>query len=83
VPIDNGIGRTVSAKRRVLNGVSALLCAQPLRAVTKYILRPDIIQPDSELGLPGGNFIAFRKVMDDPLGDGSNGSRKWDQHIDF
>jgi predicted O-methyltransferase YrrM len=82
-PIDNGIRRTFSAKRRALNAVSALLGTQPLRAATKYILRPDILQPDSALGLPGGNFIAFRKVTDDPLGDGSSGTRRWDQHVDF
>jgi predicted O-methyltransferase YrrM len=82
-PIDNGVRRALSAKRRALNAVSALLGAPPLRAATKYILRPDILRPDSALGLPGGNFIAFRKIADDPLGDGSNGTRRWDQHVDF
>jgi predicted O-methyltransferase YrrM len=82
-PIDNGIRRTFSAKRRALNAVSSLLRALPLRAATKYILRPDILRLDSEVGLPGGNFIAFRKVTDDRLGDGSNGTRRWDQHVDF
>ena len=82
-PLDNGIRRAVTTKRRVLNGVSALLAARPFRAISQYILRPDVLQPDSQLGLPGDNFIAFRKLMDDPLGDGSNGTRKWDQHVDF
>jgi predicted O-methyltransferase YrrM len=82
-PLDNGIPRTFSAKRRALNAVSALLGARTLRAATKYILRPDILRPDSALGLPGGNFIAFRKVADDFLGDGSKETRRWDQHVDF
>ena len=83
LPIDNGIRPTFSAKRRALNAVSALLGARPFRAATKHVLRPDIVRPDSELGLPGGNFIAFRKLADDILGDGSNGTRRWDQHVDF
>jgi len=82
-PIDNGIRRAASAQRRAFNVVSALLRARPLRAATRYLIRPDVLEPDSALGLPGGNFIAFRKLANDPLGDGSDGTRKWDQHVDF
>ena len=82
-PIDNGIKPLTSTKRRVLNAAAALLSAPPLRAVTKYLLRPDMLHPDAALGLPGGNFIAFRKLADDSLGDGSTETRKWDQHVDF
>ena len=82
-PIDNGIKPITSTKRRALNATAALLSAPPLRAVTKYLLRPDMLHPDAALGLPGGNFIAFRKLADDTLGDGSADTRKWDQHVDF
>jgi hypothetical protein len=42
-----------------------------------------VLEPDSSLGLPPGNFIAFQKTAEDVLGDGSAGSRRWDQHRDF
>jgi len=67
----------------VFDVVAALLRARPLRAATRYLIRPDVLQPDSALGLPGGNFIAFRKLADDLAGDGSNGTRRWDQHVEF
>jgi predicted O-methyltransferase YrrM len=82
-PIDNGLEPRSSTKRRVLNAVGAVLSAPPFRAATKYLLRPDILDADSTLALPGGNFIAFRKLAGDSLGDGSNETRRWDQHVDF
>jgi hypothetical protein len=45
VPIDNGIMRTVTTKRRALNAAATLLRAQPLRTLTKYLLRPDVRIP--------------------------------------
>jgi hypothetical protein len=55
----------------------------PLRPVTRHLLRPDILVPDSALGLNSSDFAAFEKTGDDLPGDGSNGTRRWDQHIDF
>ena len=46
-------------------------------------IRPEILQTDAELGLPAGNFIAFRKEAEDVLGDGSNGTRRWDFYREF
>jgi predicted O-methyltransferase YrrM len=46
---------------------------------------PEFRETYAHLGLPGleSNFMAFRKVADDVLDDGSNGSRRWDDHHDF
>jgi hypothetical protein len=38
--------------------------------------------PNVSLGIVG-QVVALRKNGDDVLGDGRNGSRRWDQHIDF
>jgi len=54
--------------------------------VSKYLKRiakPEIIEPDYKLGLPKGNYIAFRKEKEDILGDGTNGTRRWNVHKNF
>ncbi len=60
-----------SLKRRVFGGLfGGLLHRRPFRMV----LRPEVIVPDSSIGL-GGSCIAFRKDADD--------SRRWDHFVDF
>ncbi len=54
-----------------------------LRRMAERIFHPRLVQSDSALGLPPDNFIAFRKIADDRRGDGSGGTRRWDQHHDF
>jgi predicted O-methyltransferase YrrM len=54
-----------------------------LSSIAGRLLRPDILRPDSALGLPPDNFIAFRKIADDARGNGGAGTRRWDQHYDF
>jgi predicted O-methyltransferase YrrM len=72
-----------SLKRTAFRGVTAVLRQPPLQSLTRFLMRPDILQTDRELGLPADNFIAFQKMGDDILGDGTKHTRKWDQHIDF
>jgi len=64
--VDDSDG-TPSLKRRISE---FLLCHSPFRG----LLRPEVIAPDSNLGLTGG-CIAFRKEADD--------SRRWDHFVDF
>jgi predicted O-methyltransferase YrrM len=54
-----------------------------IRRLAARVFQPRITQPDGSLGLPSDNFIAFRKVGDDKRGNGSGGTRRWDQHHDF
>jgi predicted O-methyltransferase YrrM len=49
----------------------------------RRIAKPEVLEPNSELGLPYRRYIALRKESDDMLGDGSRGSRRWDFHRDF
>jgi predicted O-methyltransferase YrrM len=51
--------------------------------LAERLLHPKVVHPDSRLGLPADNFIAFKKTAEDLLGDGSGGSRRWDQHHEF
>src|SRR5258705_5003907 len=55
----------------------------PIRRLAERVFQPRIVYPDATLGLPPDNFIAFRKIADDKRGNGSGGSRRWDQHHDF
>jgi predicted O-methyltransferase YrrM len=71
-----------SFARRTLESMASGLRTAGLGRVAR-VLRPDLRQPDAHLGLPTGNLIAFRKIGDDVLGDGTNGSRRWDQHHEF
>jgi predicted O-methyltransferase YrrM len=68
--------------RRTLNTVATGFRRRGLRALARP-LRPDLREPDGHLGLPSGNLVAFTKNADDVLGDGTNGSRRWDQHRAF
>jgi predicted O-methyltransferase YrrM len=79
---DTSAGATTPGPR-LSRVVSSALSSFPLRRLARHLVRPDILRPDSALGLPPGNFIAFRKIADDVLGDGAAGTRRWDQHSDF
>jgi predicted O-methyltransferase YrrM len=45
-------------------------------------LKPELLETDFELGIPKG-FVALRKDREDVMGDGSNGTRRWDFHREF
>jgi hypothetical protein len=66
-------------KRKLLFG--APIISDRLKSIT----RPDVLRPDSELGLPlpAARYIALVRQGEDVLGDGSGGSRRWDFHEDF
>ena len=49
---------------------------------TRLLLKTPIISTYLKR-ITGVNYIAFRKERDDILGDGSNGTRRWDFHNDF
>ena len=83
LPLANESTRRPSRERAMFNGLTAVLRAWPLSRLARHFIRPDVLHPDAELGLPADNHIAFRKTGDDRLGDGSDGTRKWDQHVDF
>lgn len=70
-----GPDRSPSARRRAVS----LLRHLPL---ANRLLRDDVRCPDHSLGL-NGQYVALRKLHDDVLGDGKDGSRRWDQHADF
>lgn len=81
-PVD-GFGLALpTLARRTLNTVAMGFQRRGLRTLARP-LRPDLREPDGHLGLPSGNLIAFTKNADDVLGDGANGSRRWDQHRAF
>ena len=83
-PLPNAAGafrRSIS--RRVFDAAASLLRAGPVKGLSRQIIRPDVLEPDATLGLPPDNHIAFRKMEDDRLGDGSQGTRAWNQHVDF
>jgi predicted O-methyltransferase YrrM len=73
----------MSGGRRLLHAVTAPLRLRGIKPLASYIVRPDILDPDSALALPPDNHIAFRKLAPDNLGDGSNNTRRWDQHFEF
>jgi len=75
--------RPASHKRRALSAASAVFRTPVLKTVARHVIRPDVLQPDSALRLPPQDHVAFRKIGEDLLGDGREGTRRWDQHIDF
>ena len=81
--VDSAGAVPASLTRRLLDGASAVLRAPLWRGAVAHITRPDVIEPDAALGLPPANLLAFVKTGDDVLGNGSNGTRRWDQHHDF
>lgn len=80
-PIDTGIASR--AMHPLLHSALAPLRAAPIRSRLARILRPAVLTPDAALGLPAHDLVAFVKIGNDVLGDGSSGSRRWDQHVDF
>jgi predicted O-methyltransferase YrrM len=70
-----GDGHRVSWKRELASTVARL----PL---LRDISRPDVLVPDAKRGI-SGRYVALRKEREDVLGDGKNGSRRWDQHFEF
>lgn len=60
-----------------------LLKAPVISSYLRNISKPEVIEPDEILGLPGGNYIALRKERDDVLGGRMDGSRRWDFHNEF
>jgi len=54
-----------------------------IRQMAERVLQSRVVYPDARLGLPRDNFIAFRKIADDKRGNGSGGTRRWDQHHEF
>jgi hypothetical protein len=47
------------------------------------VAKPEITTPNSELGIPRARYVALRKNKQDVLGDGTNGTRRWDFHAEF
>jgi predicted O-methyltransferase YrrM len=80
-PIATGI--VSPAARPWLHSLLTPLHAAPMRRWLAPILQPAVLTPDSVLGLPSHDLVAFEKMGDDSLGDGSQGSRRWDQHVPF
>jgi len=79
--IDTGIA--VESRRRLRDRFAA-----PLRSLASgrrigRLLHPALRLSDAALGLPAHDLVAFIKTGDDELGDGSKGTRRWDQHTDF
>jgi hypothetical protein len=61
----------------------ALKAALPSLPIIGRLLKPELTQPDTELGLPSVTYVALRKRSNDVLGDGTNGTRRWDYHQSF
>lgn len=80
-PIDTGVAPT--RRRPLIHSLLAPLTASAVRARLEKIIQPAILVPDASLGLPPHDLVAFVKTGDDVLGDGSAGSRRWDQHVEF
>ena len=72
-----------SWRRRILSRLSGVFRTPPLRSLSRHVVRADVLQPDSALQLAAQDHIAFRKLGDDLLGDGREGTRGWDQHLEF
>jgi predicted O-methyltransferase YrrM len=60
-----------------------LLRTPVISTYLQSIARPEVVEPDEKLRLPRVNYAAFNKERDDVLGDGLNGTRRWDFHNDF
>lgn len=82
-PVETGLIGHPSSARRLLNLAAAPLRAAALRRLASRVIRPDVLDPDAALGLSMGELVAFEKTGDDLPGDGSAGSRRWDQHHEF
>jgi len=49
----------------------------------RRIAKPEILEPDHTLGLRDLTYVALRKEKEDVCGDGSNGTRRSDDHHEF
>ena len=81
--IDFGASPVPTRRRRMFDAATGLLRWRPLRPIAGRLFKPEVLKADASLGLAPGHFVAFRKTAEDVLGDGTNGSRRWDQHLDF
>ena len=68
---------------KIVDEKRALIAMLPSLPIVSRVLKPELTEPDTELGLPFANYVALRKRSDDILGDGSNGTRRWDYHQSF
>jgi predicted O-methyltransferase YrrM len=80
-PIDTGI--VARPSRPLVHALLAPLRVPAIRRRLASLVQPAVLTPDTVLGLPPHDLVAFEKVADDSLGDGSADSRRWDQHVDF
>jgi cephalosporin hydroxylase len=49
----------------------------------RRIAKPEILEPDHKLGLRDQAYVALKKEKEDVCGNGSNGTRRWDDHHEF
>jgi hypothetical protein len=76
LPIGPAAGRQTGVKR-------ALKAVLPSLPIISRFLKPELTEPDTELGLPFVSYVALRRRSNDVLGDGTNGTRRWDYHQSF
>jgi predicted O-methyltransferase YrrM len=81
--IDHGANFVPTRRRRMFDAATGLLRWRPIRPIAERLFKPEVLKVDASLGLAPAHFVAFRKTAEDVLGDGTNGSRRWDQHLDF
>jgi predicted O-methyltransferase YrrM len=75
-PIGPAAGRQTGLK-------GVLKAVLPSLPVFSRFLKPELTEPDTKLGLPSVSYVALRKRSNDILGDGTNGTRRWDYHRSF
>jgi predicted O-methyltransferase YrrM len=81
--VDHGASLVPTRNRRMFDAATAFLRWCPIRPIAERFFKPEVLTLDASLGLAPAHFVAFRKTAEDVLGDGSKGSRRWDQHLDF
>jgi hypothetical protein len=72
-----------AAGRQTKGVKGALKAVLPSLPIVNRLLKPELTEPDAKLGLPLVNYVALRKRSNDVLGDGTNGTRRWDYHQSF
>jgi predicted O-methyltransferase YrrM len=82
-PIDTGIAPRGRSGPPPFEWLARMVRTAAFGRRAGRLLSPSVLTPDSALNLPADDFVAFVKTGDDVLGDGSDGSRRWDQHFDF
>ncbi len=73
----------VTGARRLFDLSTGALRAALGASLSQRLLKPDVLRTDASIGLRTRNFVVLRKTANDVLGDGSAGSRAWNQHHDF